>query len=77
MSISNYISFPYKLCQQKTEIYAFAEFSAFAIMLIEKQKYMHMQKFMLITTDIYAKTNIIFIKKIAEISSYAEFSAFC
>ena len=26
---------------------AYAEFSAFAIMLIEKQKYLHMQKFMI------------------------------
>ena len=65
------------MCQQKTEISAYAEFSAFAIMLIEKQKYLHMQKFMLITTDIYAKTNNIFIKKIAKISSYAKCSAFC
>ena len=44
--------------------------------LAEKQKYLHMQEFMLITTDIYARTNIISNKK-GEISPYAEFSAFC
>jgi hypothetical protein len=42
---------------------AYVEFSAFAIMLIEKQKYLHMQKFMLIKIDILARTNILFNKK--------------
>ena len=39
------------------------EFSAFAIMLIEKQKYLHMQKFLPIEAEIYAYSKTISINQ--------------